>query len=40
MVDKPAPWTPLVRLDPQIDRRHTNRRDFLKRMSRRMSSTS
>src|SRR5512133_2219793 len=25
MVDKPAPWTPLVRLDPQIDRRHTNR---------------
>jgi nitroreductase len=28
MVDKPAPWTPLVRLDPQIDRRHTNRRDF------------
>jgi nitroreductase len=29
MVDKPAPWTPLVRLDPQIDRRHTNRRDFL-----------
>jgi nitroreductase len=26
--DKPAPWTPLVRLDPMIERRHTNRRDF------------
>jgi nitroreductase len=26
--DEPAPWTPLVRLDPMIDRRHTNRRDF------------
>jgi hypothetical protein len=24
----PAPWTPLVRLDPVIERRHTNRRDF------------
>jgi hypothetical protein len=28
VLDEPAPWTPLVRLDPQIDRRHTNRRDF------------
>ena len=28
MGDEPAPWTPLVRLDPMIDRRHTNRRDF------------
>ena len=28
MSDEPAPWTPLVRLDPTIDRRHTNRRDF------------
>ena len=27
--DEPAPWTPLVRLDPMIERRHTNRRDFL-----------
>jgi nitroreductase len=26
--DKPAAWTPLVRLDPAIQRRHTNRRDF------------
>ena len=26
--DEPAPWTPLVRLDPMIERRHTNRRDF------------
>jgi nitroreductase len=24
----PARWTPLVRLDPMIERRHTNRRDF------------
>jgi len=23
-----APWTPLVRLDPAIDRRHSNRREF------------
>jgi nitroreductase len=29
LVDQPAPWTPLVRLDPMIERRHTNRRDFL-----------
>jgi len=29
LVDKPAAWTPLVRLDPMIERRHTNRRDFL-----------
>jgi nitroreductase len=29
LLDEPAPWTPLVRLDPMIDRRHTNRRDFL-----------
>jgi hypothetical protein len=28
LVDQPAPWTPLVRLDPMIERRHTNRRDF------------
>jgi nitroreductase len=28
VLDKPAPWTPLVRLDPMIERRHTNRRDF------------
>ena len=28
LVDKPAAWTPLVRLDPMIERRHTNRRDF------------
>jgi hypothetical protein len=26
--DEHAPWTPLVRLDPMIERRHTNRRDF------------
>ena len=26
--DEQAPWTPLVRLDPMIERRHTNRRDF------------
>jgi nitroreductase len=29
LLDEPAPWTPLVRLDPMIERRHTNRRDFL-----------
>jgi hypothetical protein len=28
VLDQPAPWTPLVRLDPMIERRHTNRRDF------------
>jgi hypothetical protein len=28
VADRPAAWTPLVRLDPMIDRRHTNRRDF------------
>ncbi|HEX6760499.1 MAG TPA: hypothetical protein VF086_19145 [Propionibacteriaceae bacterium] len=28
VLDEPAPWTPLVRLDPMIERRHTNRRDF------------
>ena len=28
VLDEPAPWTPLVRLDPVIERRHTNRRDF------------
>jgi hypothetical protein len=28
VLDEPAPWTPLVRLDPIIERRHTNRRDF------------
>ena len=29
VVDKPAAWSPLVRLDSMIDRRHTNRRDFI-----------
>jgi nitroreductase len=28
VLDEPAPWTPLVRLEPTIERRHTNRRDF------------
>jgi hypothetical protein len=28
VLDEPAPWTPLVRLDAMIERRHTNRRDF------------
>jgi len=28
LLEEPAPWTPLVRLDPMISRRHTNRRDF------------
>jgi len=28
VLDEPTPWTPLVRLDPMISRRHTNRRDF------------
>jgi hypothetical protein len=28
LLAEPAPWTPLVRLDPVIERRHTNRRDF------------
>jgi hypothetical protein len=28
VLDETAPWTPLVRLDPLIERRHTNRRDF------------
>ena len=28
LLDEPAPWTPLVRLDPMIEKRHTNRRDF------------
>jgi hypothetical protein len=28
VVAEPAAWTPLVRLDPVIERRHTNRRDF------------
>jgi nitroreductase len=28
VLDESAPWTPLVRLDPVIERRHTNRRDF------------
>jgi nitroreductase len=31
VVDRPAPWTPLVRLEPMIDRRHTNRRDFFEK---------
>jgi hypothetical protein len=29
LIDQPAPWTPLVRIDSMIERRHTNRRDFL-----------
>jgi len=29
VLNEPARWTPLVRLDPMIDKRHTNRRDFL-----------
>jgi hypothetical protein len=29
LLDEPAPWTPLVRLARMIERRHTNRRDFL-----------
>jgi nitroreductase len=29
LFDEVPPWTPLVRLDPMIERRHTNRRDFL-----------
>jgi nitroreductase len=29
LLDEAAPWTPLVTLDPMIERRHTNRRDFL-----------
>jgi nitroreductase len=28
VLDEPAAWTPLVRLDPMIEKRHTNRRDF------------
>lgn len=28
VTDRTALWTPLVRLDPAIDRRHTNRREF------------
>jgi nitroreductase len=28
MLDAPASWTPLVRLDSMIEKRHTNRRDF------------
>jgi nitroreductase len=28
VLDEPAAWTPLVRLEPTIERRHTNRRDF------------
>jgi hypothetical protein len=28
VIDKSPAWTPLVRLDPMIERRHTNRRDF------------
>jgi hypothetical protein len=28
VLDEPARWTPLVRLDPMIEKRHTNRRDF------------
>jgi hypothetical protein len=29
LLNEPARWTPLVRLDPMIEKRHTNRRDFL-----------
>jgi nitroreductase len=28
LLETPAAWTPLVRLDPMIEKRHTNRRDF------------
>jgi nitroreductase len=28
VLDESAPWTPLVRLDAVVERRHTNRRDF------------
>lgn len=32
ITDRPAPWTPLVRLEPAIDRRHSNRREFFERV--------
>lgn len=31
LTGKSAPWTPLVRLEPAIERRHSNRRDFFER---------
>jgi nitroreductase len=31
LTDRSAPWTPLVRLDPAIDQRHSNRRAFFER---------
>ena len=40
VLDVSAPWTPLVRLDPMIQMRHTNRRDFFDQDVLRMSSTS
>lgn len=32
MSGRPAPWTPLVRLDAAIERRRTNRREFFERV--------
>lgn len=32
LTDRPAPWTPLVRLEPAIERRRTNRREFFERV--------
>jgi hypothetical protein len=31
LTDRPAPWTPLVRLEPAIERRRSNRREFFER---------
>ncbi|MDN5763427.1 MAG: hypothetical protein L0H41_14075 [Microlunatus sp.] len=31
LTGRPAPWTPLVRLEPAIDRRFSNRRDFFEK---------
>lgn len=31
LTDQHAPWTPLVRLEPAIEQRHTNRREFFER---------
>jgi hypothetical protein len=32
LTGRPAPWTPLVRLEPAIERRRTNRRPFFERV--------
>lgn len=32
LTGRPAPWTPLVRLDPTIERRRSNRREFFERV--------